>query len=212
MSHAIAPPTVTCRVPGSTGTHSPSGNAARISWSRLTPASTSTRWVSLSMVWMRFSAVMSTTRPPPFCALSPYERPIPRAMTPRAPVSEACETALAITSASGGDSTCATLGAVRAQPVSRWGLVSNIVTRVPPGFRGSAQPEYDRPLDHEVDHSRGALGDDERDRFAPGRVVERCDQDVVEPDLHDKRGDVEGPDRGQPRGARRRLERPAPVQ
>ena len=37
MSQAIAPPMVTCRVPGSTGTHSPSGSAARISWSRLTP-------------------------------------------------------------------------------------------------------------------------------------------------------------------------------
>ena len=31
MSHAIAPPTVTCRVPGSTGTHSPNGSAAFIS-------------------------------------------------------------------------------------------------------------------------------------------------------------------------------------
>ena len=48
-----------------------------------------------------------------------------------APVST-CDTALAITSGSGVDNTCATLGAVRAQPVSRWGVVSNIVTRVPP--------------------------------------------------------------------------------
>ena len=31
MSQAIAPPTVTCRVPGSTGTHSPNGSAAFIS-------------------------------------------------------------------------------------------------------------------------------------------------------------------------------------
>ena len=31
MSEAIAPPMVTCRVPGSTGTHSPNGSAARIS-------------------------------------------------------------------------------------------------------------------------------------------------------------------------------------
>ena len=42
MSQAIAPPTVTWRVPGSTGTHSPNGSAARINWSRFTPASTST--------------------------------------------------------------------------------------------------------------------------------------------------------------------------
>ena len=71
MSQAMAPPTVTCRVPGRTGTHRPSGRAARISWSRFTPASTSTTWVSRSIEWMRFSAGMSMTRPPPFWALSP---------------------------------------------------------------------------------------------------------------------------------------------
>ena len=47
---------VTWRVPGSTGTHSPNGSAAFISWSRLTPASTSTSWVSALIEWMRFSA------------------------------------------------------------------------------------------------------------------------------------------------------------
>ena len=31
MSQPMAPPTVTCRVPGSTGTHSPHGSAALIS-------------------------------------------------------------------------------------------------------------------------------------------------------------------------------------
>ena len=71
MSHAMAPPMVTWRVPGSTGTHSPNGSAAFIRVSRLTPPSRSTRRVSPSMVWIRFSAVMSMTRPPPFCALSP---------------------------------------------------------------------------------------------------------------------------------------------
>src|SRR3954467_3752106 len=105
-------------------------------------------------------------------------------MTPRPPFSEACETALAITSGSGVDSTCATLGAVRAQPVSRWGLVSNIVTRVPPGFCGSAQPEYDRPLDDEVDHSRGALRDDEGDRHAPRLVSQKLQRQVVESNLN----------------------------
>ena len=39
-SAPIAPPIVTCRVPGSTGTHQPSGSAARIRVSRLTPPST----------------------------------------------------------------------------------------------------------------------------------------------------------------------------
>ncbi|CFS28251.1 Uncharacterised protein [Mycobacterium tuberculosis] len=62
---------MTCRVPGSTGTHSPNGRAAFISWSRLTPASMSTSLVSASMEWIVFSGVMSITNPPPFWALSP---------------------------------------------------------------------------------------------------------------------------------------------
>ena len=53
MSQAMAPPMVTCRVPGSTGTHSPNGSAAFISVSRLTPASTSTMRVSPLIEWMR---------------------------------------------------------------------------------------------------------------------------------------------------------------
>ena len=71
MSQAIAPPMVTCRVPGSTGTHSPNGSAAFINWSRFTPPSTSTSSVSASIEWIVFRAVMSMTSPPPFCALSP---------------------------------------------------------------------------------------------------------------------------------------------
>ena len=71
MSQAMAPPTVTCRVPGRTGTHRPNGSAAFISVSRLMPASTSTMRVSASMEWILFSGVMSITSPPPFCALSP---------------------------------------------------------------------------------------------------------------------------------------------
>lgn len=71
MSQAIAPPMVTWRVPGSTGTHRPNGKAAFINWSRLTPPSTSTTPSSAEIEWIRFSAVMSTTRPPPFWALSP---------------------------------------------------------------------------------------------------------------------------------------------
>ena len=71
MSQAMAPPMVTWRVPGSTGTQSPSGSAARMSWSRLTPASTSTIASSVLIAWMRLSAFMSMTRPPPFWALSP---------------------------------------------------------------------------------------------------------------------------------------------
>src|SRR5882757_6805296 len=208
MSQAIAPPMVTWRVPGSTGTHSPNGNAAFISESRLTPASRSTMWVSASIEWIRLSGVMSMTSPPPFWALSPYERPSPRAITPRP---SACDTALAITSGSGVDSTWATLGAVRPQPVSRFVLVSNIVTRVPPDGSGSAQPEYDRPLDDEVDHSRGALGDDERHRHSPRLVIEQMQEEMIESDLDDEGQCVEHHDRDEPDGAGFCLKRPPSV-
>ena len=65
-SPAMAPPTVTWRVPGSTGTHSPCGNATCIRVSRLIPASTSTIPVSSSIEYNRVSCVMSTVSPPLF--------------------------------------------------------------------------------------------------------------------------------------------------
>src|SRR6478735_10805932 len=169
MSQAMAPPTVTCRVPGSTGTHRPNGSAARMSWSRFTPASTSTTWVSRSIEWIRFSADMSMTRPPPFCALSPYERPSPRAITPREPT---LATASTISPGSGVDSTVATVGAVRAQPIRRLVVTVDIVTRVPPDPASSAEPEDDCPLNDEVDDGGGALGDDERHHDGGGGVVQ----------------------------------------
>ncbi len=67
-SAAIAPPTVTCRVPGETGTNHPRGRAAVISCSRLTPASQVTRPASVSNSVIRFIRVVMMTRPPPFCA------------------------------------------------------------------------------------------------------------------------------------------------
>src|SRR6202007_2622031 len=61
----------------------------------------------------------------------------PRAMTPRPPVSAAWATALAITSGSGVDSTCATEGAVRLHPVSRLGVVGNIKQKGYPAVRSA---------------------------------------------------------------------------
>ena len=145
MSQAMAPPMVTCRVPGSTGTHSPNGSAAFISVSRLTPASRSTMRVSPLIEWMVASCVMSMTKPPPFWALSPYDRPSPRAITPRVPPSATWATAFAITSGSRVDNTWATVGAVRPQPVSRCVVVENIVTRVPRSVPHPARPEKHRP-------------------------------------------------------------------
>ena len=83
MSDAIAPPTVTYRVPGVTGTNQPRGSSQRMSESRLVPAPTVTSPCSRSMVFTPVSAVASSTIPPPFSATSPYERPRPRAITPR---------------------------------------------------------------------------------------------------------------------------------
>src|ERR1700730_10195209 len=164
---------------------------------------------------MRFRPVMSITRPPPFCALSPYERPRPRAITPRVPPSAARATAFAMTSGSVVESTCATVGAVRPHPVRRWAVVGrsveNIVTRVPCRFGGSAQPEYHRALHDEVDHCRGALRYHGRDGYRPGPVVEELQAEVVQPALHDERQRVQHHDRDETRGAGRRLERPAAV-
>ena len=67
----MAPPIVTWRVPGSTGSQSPYGSAARIRVSRLTPASTTTRPLSASMEWTVARPVMSRTVPPAFWAGSP---------------------------------------------------------------------------------------------------------------------------------------------
>ena len=71
MSAAIAPPTVTSRVPGVTGTNQPSGTIVRMIASRLTPASTRMTPRSRSMSWKPASVVASRTVPPAFCAASP---------------------------------------------------------------------------------------------------------------------------------------------
>ena len=157
-------------------------------------------------------------------------------MTPRSP---ACATALVITSGSGVDNTCATVGAVRPQPVRRCVVVGNIVTRVPCAGHGrlsrkigaqdrrnprsvvlrllglrrccSAQPEDDGALHHEVDDRRRALCDDERHRDPPRLAVPRRVEEVIDADLHGVGDGVERADRDEPCGARRRLKRPAPV-
>src|ERR1700744_3177144 len=56
-------------------------------------------------------------------------------MTPRPPVSAAWATALAITSGSGVDSTCATEGAVRLHPVSRFRGAGNLEDISQRGYR-----------------------------------------------------------------------------
>ena len=58
----MAPPTVTCRVPGETGTNQPAGSPATISCSRLTPASQVTRPVAASSAMIRFSRAVEITR------------------------------------------------------------------------------------------------------------------------------------------------------
>lgn len=115
MSAPIAPPTVTYRVPGVTGTNQPSGSSTSISRCRDTPASHSTVPPSASIAWIRSRPVMSKTSPPAFCAASPYARPRPRAMPPRAPHPR---TARAASSNVRGRTSRAADGAVRPHPVT----------------------------------------------------------------------------------------------
>ena len=60
MSAAIAPPTVTRRVPGVTGTNQPSGTNRSMRVSRLTPAPTVIRPASRSTAWTASSQVASS--------------------------------------------------------------------------------------------------------------------------------------------------------
>ncbi len=70
-SAAIAPPTVTCRVPGDTGMNHPSRNPVRNNRSRLTPAPTSTSPLVASIGPMASRRLVSRTRPPAHWAASP---------------------------------------------------------------------------------------------------------------------------------------------
>ena len=167
-------PTVTCRVPGSTGTHNPSGSPAFINWSRFTPASTSTvpvvgvdrvDAVQGGHVDDEAAAVLGVVA----VGAAEAARDHAAVATPSA----AWATALTITSGSGVDNTSATLGAVRPQPVSRcFVVVNDIVTRVPCPPARSPQPEDPGPLHDEVDHRGGALRDHEGDQHAPGLALE----------------------------------------
>ena len=67
-SAAIAPPTVTCLVPGETGTNQPAGSAKTISCSRLTPASQVTVPAAGSNSAIRRSRDVAITQPPLFWA------------------------------------------------------------------------------------------------------------------------------------------------
>ena len=71
MSAAMAPPTVTSRVPGVTGTNQPRGTNRSISVCRLTPAPTVTVPETRSTRRMPSSQVASSTVPPAFWAASP---------------------------------------------------------------------------------------------------------------------------------------------
>ena len=71
MSLAMAPPTVTNRVPGVTGTNQPRGTSTRSSSSRLTPAGTVTVPAASSMTASWAWSRSRSTAPPPFWAGSP---------------------------------------------------------------------------------------------------------------------------------------------
>ena len=71
MSAAMAPPTVTKRVPGLTGTNQPWGTNVCIRVSRLVPAPTRTHPASRSTSSTPSRVVASMTTPPAHCAASP---------------------------------------------------------------------------------------------------------------------------------------------
>ena len=71
MSDAIAPPTVTWRVPGETATNQPRGMIACMRWCRLTPPPTSMLPDASSSSPIHARCDVSTTSPPLLCAASP---------------------------------------------------------------------------------------------------------------------------------------------
>ena len=71
MSAAMAPPTVTIRVPGVTGTNHPRGSSRSIIDCTLMPAPTVMTPDPRSTWWMTSSQVVSSTTPPAFWAASP---------------------------------------------------------------------------------------------------------------------------------------------
>ena len=102
------------------------GSSQRISESRLVPAPTVTIPCSRSMDFTPVSAVASSTMPPPFSATSPYERPSPRAITPRG---GAMSSSRLTSLSSSGVTTRARLGAVPPQPARSWSSPGGSVQR-----------------------------------------------------------------------------------
>src|SRR5207302_1946045 len=98
-----------------TAGNSPTGTSTRINQSSDAPASTSIVAASTSTACSRANAVACTTRPPAFCAASPYERASPRATTRRGGASL---TSRPTSASDDGSTTSAAVGAVPPQPVS----------------------------------------------------------------------------------------------
>src|SRR4051794_38329375 len=147
MSAAIAPPTVTCRVPGTTATIQPWPSVRRASASSETPAPTSTSPRAGSIGPIPVRPAPRTTRPPAFCAASPYARPRPRASTPRSPASP---TSAPTAPGSAGACTSARVGAVRPQPLSSRSSATGVHAD---GEEHEPAPREDAQLDvaeHEV--------------------------------------------------------------
>ena len=133
MSLATAPPTVTNRVPGDTGTNHPRGTINRSRSSMLSPAGTVAVPADASITTSCGDASRRNATPPPFCAESPYERPSPRGMPPRGgsaltvAVSDSRSPAETVT-ISADD------GLVRPHPVSRVRPPALTMATVPCGF------------------------------------------------------------------------------
>src|SRR5919199_4434927 len=176
MSAAIAPPTVTQRVPGTTAGNQPCGSVWAARAAIETPAPTVMRPSSRSKASIAFRAVMSSTRPPAFWAASPYARPRPRGRTPRSPGSAS---ARATSAALRGRTTVATLRVARPQPVSARGAPSEV-----DGTREERDPRGGQREEHAVgEHEllgRAAAALVEEERVAQEEQHERHDRQLGE--------------------------------
>src|SRR5262245_11577283 len=110
-----------------------------MSTSRLVPAGTVTAPSTTRIALVAPVPVVSSTTPPEFCAASPYDRPSPRATTPRSAWSA---TSAASSSTWTGTRTSDDDGMARPQPVSN--LVSRSLRALIPCLPGGSAPRPQR--------------------------------------------------------------------
>src|SRR5215207_1260878 len=141
--------------------------------SMLTPAATVAVAAWSSMCTESAGDSNRSTCPPEFCAGSPYERPSPRAIPPRAG-SDFTDSAKADSSTS---TRRAALGVARPQPLSNARPEASFVVRaltVGPRYKHGSRSV--RPLGHRATEAAGELAEPERQRHLEHHVLEEPGQ------------------------------------